>query len=211
MNELYYAEVINKIDNGQGYWNSLNIGIFKTVDGNKEQIGEYIRNYHCLFNSFHPFMQGDKWYALYSKEYTATRVMSLPDCKDLCGEDSDGDGFCPVDFYVPWDNKDLSDELKFSKEQYPDSIVRWTSGSFGFVSGCIWGDDSGWKLEFLDLREITNSKLIRDDRFGYIDIGGKRIKDSVDFDYYYLDGDNESCNISIYGRALYNWEKNKNI
>jgi hypothetical protein len=39
---------------------------------------------------------------------------------------------------------------------------------FGFVAGCIWGDDSSWKIQFLDLCEAEKGILKRDERFGYI-------------------------------------------
>ena len=41
---------------------------------------------------------------------------------------------------------------------------------FGFIAGCIWGDDSSWKIEFLDLSEIGSGVIKRDSRFGYIEM-----------------------------------------
>ena len=34
--------------------------------------------------------------------------------------------------------------------------------------GCIWGDDTSWKVQHLDLSRITEGTLVRDDRFGYV-------------------------------------------
>jgi hypothetical protein len=111
----FYAKVLNKKDNGKGYWNYLNVGIFQraeadtTVRGYTKpqisagdvQIGEYQRNYSTMYRTFHPFELRGKWYALYSKDYTSTRIMALPSCKDLGGEERDQWGFCPVDYWVP--------------------------------------------------------------------------------------------------------------
>jgi hypothetical protein len=117
------------------------------------RIGGYERNYSSLYNTFVPFMTADgAAYALYSRDYTATRVMSLPDCVDLGGEESDSYGFCPVDYFVPYDPE------------------RGLDGSFGFIAGCVWGDDSSWKVQFLDLSDIKDGMVKRDDRFGYLEL-----------------------------------------
>lgn len=45
----------------------------------------------------------------------------------------------------------------------------WPSrGDFGFVWGCIWGDDSSWKVQFLDLSEVERGRIRREERFGYL-------------------------------------------
>jgi hypothetical protein len=77
------------------------VGVFRIVDNQEEQIGEYVRNYTTLFHTFYPFVVNDKTYALYSPHYTATRVMELPTCKDVGGEEPASGGFCPVDYFVP--------------------------------------------------------------------------------------------------------------
>src|SRR5271170_1483302 len=65
----FYAKVLNKKDNGRGYWEYLNVGIFQrpeadiSVKGYSEplvsetdvQIGEYQRNYSSMMRTFHPF------------------------------------------------------------------------------------------------------------------------------------------------------------
>jgi hypothetical protein len=37
-----------------------------------------------------------------------------------------------------------------------------------FVSGCYWGDDSSWKIQYLDVSRIDEGIIKRDERFGYI-------------------------------------------
>lgn len=191
---MYTTKIIENIKNSSGSWDSQRIGVFyKDV-----QTGEYVRNYHWLYNTFFPFEQDGKWYALYSKDYTATRVMTLPDCKDFCGEERDEFGFCPVDYYIPrykeWTLKGYTEEelvkrkvpkenweraMKNSIEKIYDHEIDesfeevkdkpFIYEKFGFVSGCVWGDDTSWKIQFLDLSELSKSILKRDDRFGYIE------------------------------------------
>lgn len=107
------------------YWDQLKVEIVRSSDG--VVLGSYVRGYPSLFKTFHPFELAGKSLALYSPANTATRIMELPSCRDLGGEEPHSTGFCPVEYYVP-PGKD-----------------------FGFVAGCVWGDDSSWKIQFLDL------------------------------------------------------------
>jgi hypothetical protein len=150
-----YTVEVEKVPTKPGCWDYLNVKIFYK----EKQIGSYQRNYSTFFNTFCPFEQNGKTYALYSKDYTGTRVMSLPDCVDVCGEERDGYGFCPMEFYVP-------------KE---------SNGQYGFVSGCVWGDDHSDKLQFLDLSQIGQGIFKREDRFGYVELPSSlELKDCVE-------------------------------
>lgn len=155
----YSARQITK-PSKPGCWDVATIEVLK--DG--ELIGSYERNYSSYgTKTFCPFIWKGKEYALYSRDYTSTRVMTLPDCKDLCGEERDGYGFCPVEYYVPMN--------PFTGE----------SAGFGFLAGCVWGDDTSWKIQFLDLRQVDEGILIRDDRFGYLELPGKvrHLRDAI--------------------------------
>jgi len=162
--------------------------------------------------------------------------MSLPDCKDLGGEDDSNveykNHFCPTDYYIPilcgmsydptndprpmlpnhnykkWcrggiypDAKNASDHfsaeeiLEYQKEyeKAHEAYNEWlerhpivtTYADFGFVSGCAWGDDSSWKIQFLDLSEAHKGIIKRDSRFGYIEMpdGVYRLQNIIDCDY----------------------------
>lgn len=37
-----------------------------------------------------------------------------------------------------------------------------------FVWGCIWGDDSSWKVQYLDLSDVPKGEIRREERFGYV-------------------------------------------
>ena len=138
------AKEIKKIDNGEGYWGYLEIGVFQE----DKLIGKYKRNYSSFYKTFAYFKQGDEEYALYSPHYTCTQIMSLPSCKKIGGEKPDAFGFCPVELYVPWERN---------------------GGSYGFIAGCVWGDDSGgWKLEYIDLADAKKGDLKRTAKWGYL-------------------------------------------
>jgi len=178
----YTARVEEKVDKGKGSWNYLNIGIYHL----DEKIGEYQRNYSSFYNTFHPFIGVDgKWYAIYSKDYTGTRIMSLPDCKDIGGEERDGCGFCPVDYFVPSAYKyefesfrgDICKswiviESDFAEEElkskFRDGEMKFAP--YAFLCGCVWGNDSSWKIQFLDLSQAHRGILKSDDRFGYVEM-----------------------------------------
>ncbi|MBI3850461.1 MAG: hypothetical protein HY298_09335 [Verrucomicrobia bacterium] len=197
----YKAEIIEKIENRPGTWNSIRVGVFRCEAESKEQVGHYVRNYPNLFRTFCHFRKNDKDYALYASDYTASRIMELPSCRDIGGEDPHGAGFCPVDFFVPRYieresiglddkkhryrvNEPSADDLiacttKFTpldektgkritveKPSYPVAPLMYYP--FGFVAGCIWGDDSSWKIQYLDMSKAETGVLKRDDRFGYI-------------------------------------------
>ena len=160
-----YSIKIEKKENSTGEWNSNIISIYNDKD---VKIGEYTRHYPSFTEAtFHPFVYKGKDYALFSSDYTKTSVMTLPDCKVIAEEPNNSFGFCPVDFYVPIDPRNNE------------------SGGFGFVAGCVWGDDSDWKIEFLDLREIEKGIIKRDNSiFGYAVMAEGRLKDSIIIDDY---------------------------
>jgi hypothetical protein len=208
----YKAKYLEDIER-PGYWKYITIGVFKVEGDQETQIGEYRRNYPQFFNTFYYFKKEDKDYALYSPYYTATRIMELPSCKDIGGEDDEGNGFCPTDFYVPsyidWESVSLDDTLHQSryndpsnyylvpstykytpldektgkritveKPQYPITPLMYYP--FGFVAGCYWGDDSSWKIQYLDLSEADKGIVKRDERFGYIELAAKStLKDAI--------------------------------
>lgn len=165
-------------------WNTTTVEIFR----GDEKIGEYERNYPRFGDTtFEPFEQDGRWYALYSSDYTCTRIMSLPDCRDIGGEDPASDGFCPVEIYVPryrpfagylhgkpYEHWYFESEVEKQINATHDGAYRpsgsWCCLQTGFVAGCIWGDDSSWKLQAFDLSQARSGKIVRDERFGHLEI-----------------------------------------
>ena len=160
-------------DHGPGGRKTARVDILEGDDIALRQIGSYARNhYGWCAETFCPFMQDGRWFALYASDYTATRIMELPSCKDLGGEAPVSHGFCPVDYYVPYD--------------HPDVLAAGDAGRFGFVAGCIWGDDSSWKIQYLDLSDASRGIVVRKEMFGYVAMPSKalRLKDCVSLDGY---------------------------
>lgn len=230
----YKAEPLHGADYPPKNKRGGRVGIYLVEDGKKVLLGEYERNYGSLFQTFFPFHYNGKDLALYSSDYTSTRIMELPLCKDLGGEERDEMGFCPVDYFVPT----YIDLETVTHTYYPDgradetvdvtrvnepaehllaertSAHEWVNGvtkesmrsesrsrpvtpvlyyPFGFVAGCIWGDDSSWKIQYLDLSEADRGILKREERFGFIelpeDLTLRAAIDMSDYGYKYKNGD----------------------
>lgn len=151
-----------------GSWPTSHV---KVMDG-EAIIAAYDRNYGML-GTFEPFRQGDRDFALISPHYTATSVMDLGTGEIIAAEEPDAHGFCPVGFYVPdWHDIHDGTVLPGSMHWRP-ADHEWPSGDFGFLWGCIWGDDSSWKVQYLDLSGIQQGDLRRDERFGYVKLAAR--------------------------------------
>lgn len=172
---MIYTVKTSPISNGPNYIGSTLVEIF----GDGEKIGEYKRNYSSYGEeTFCPFTQNGQDYALYSKEYTTTRVMKLPECMDLGGETGNQCGFCPVEFWIPIEEKCI---ISRNSEEYEVSIHKGFHGQWGFVAGCIWGDDTTWKIQLLDLHDAANGNIKRVHEFGYHQIPrDRKIEDAID-------------------------------
>jgi hypothetical protein len=136
INEYPYfiARSVATIDNGPAS-NSFEIGVFEHgLASNEIQIGSYQRNYEFL-KTFWWFRRGLRHFALFSPEYTATRVMEIfpgKGLKDIGGEQPDSGGFCPVEFYVPDSRKYVSQEFSGIGE----AVTNWNDPLASLPSGC---------------------------------------------------------------------------
>lgn len=157
---------VTKIESPAGTWNTLHVDI-KGMDG--VTVATYNRNYPTFYRTFEPFRQGERMFALVSSDYTCTSVLDLQTGKVIASETPHSNGFCPVGFYVPdwWDVHDGS-ILPGSHSWSPDYEL--PKGDFGFVWGCVWGDDSSWKVQYLDLRSVQSGQIKREERFGYLEL-----------------------------------------
>lgn len=192
------------IVNEPGTWDSTKVSIFsKDV-----LIGEYVRNYsNSGIETFYPFLCNKEWYALYSANYTATRVMKLHDdrIEDWCGQDPKSNGFCPIEYYIPkynhtyqtydsgekisgYDDYSIDNtmsDLDFLEEQSTSTFVKVEYCNFGFMSGCVWGDDSSCKLRYIDLSKIADKELFITERFGYWEIPYEmKLKKCIDMSHW---------------------------
>lgn len=180
--EIYKVKTTVVPSNNKHHWNTMKVDVYVR----DSLLTSYLRNYSSFGNTFEPFQQLDadnEWhpYALVSQDYTTTAVMDLLTGKIIAKEKPDSWGFCPVDFYVPdwWEYYD--EEFNPNSEEW-DSRNDWDlKGRFGFVAGCIWGDDSSWKIQYLDLSEIQKGKIKREELFGYIQLPNNlRLKDAIE-------------------------------
>lgn len=165
-----YFVLGTEIDSGPGMMASTMVNVFRRADstGKPEVVGQYKRNYGLL-HTFEPFRQCRREFALISPDYTGTSVMDLATGSVIASEPYSPMGFCPVGYYVP-DWWDVHDETVMPGSEYWNADYEWPSGEFGFVWGCVWGDDDSWKVQFLDLTEIQSGVIRREERFGYLEL-----------------------------------------
>lgn len=190
------------VQNKPGTWNSTKVAIYKGED----LIGEYVRNYSSFgTDTFYPFLLDNQWYAMYSASYTATRVMKLHNDKieDWCGEEDVSHGFCPTEIYIPKYNHtrpgymqdgemksydsytvdcDVNTELDFINEQKQADFVSTQYCNFGFLCGCHWGDDTSWKVRYIDLSKIPDKILSITEKFGYWELPDGPLKKQIRMD-----------------------------
>ncbi len=170
--EKYVAKATDLVRDA-GKWNATGVEVFRrsgTEPSTMESIAKYERNYSML-QTFEPFRQGTRELALISREYTKSAVMDLATGEVIAEEQetSPGNGFCPVGFYVP-DWWDCHDATIIPGCPYWTIDKEWPIGHFGFVWGCYWGDDSSWKVQYLDLSRVSEGIVARDERFGYVEL-----------------------------------------
>lgn len=151
--------------NRPGTWDSTTVEVLRRAG--LEKVCEYERSYSML-QTFEPFRQGDREFALISRDYTRTAVLDLGS-GEVIAEEGENAGFCPVGFYVP-DWWDVNDGSIIPGSEYWDEDSEWPTGDFGFVWGCYWGDDTSWKVQYLDLSGIQEGIIRREERFGYVEL-----------------------------------------
>lgn len=174
-----YCVKVTSSKNVDGTFNSSIVDVYRREAKSTvlEKICTYSRNLG-IYETFEPFRQGGREYALVSCEYTRTAVLDLLSGTVIAEEAETvprGSGFCPVGFYVP-DWWDVNDDSMIPGSEYWTADNEWPDGSFGFVWGCIWGDDSSWKVQHLDLSRIRDGIITRDERFGYLELATSRYR-----------------------------------
>lgn len=200
------------VSNKPGTWGSVLVEIYNEETNTK--IGEYTRHYPgYAVETFHPFQVADQWYALYSADYTCTRVAKLTTDSfvDWCGEQPNSYGFCPVEFFVPSyvkfkvtyktldsvEKEDIldifytdseEDQAEFLEVSRSPGYIGTHYTNYALVSGCIWGDDSTWKVRYIDLSKIPEQQLVIDERLGYFELpSGLTLKQAIRPDDNYFE------------------------
>lgn len=156
--------------NQPGTWDSTQVEVYRRAGAaGLEELCSFERNYSML-QTFEPFRQKGREFALISQDYTKTAVLDLSSGRIVAEEKLESEpGFCPVGFYVP-DWWDLHDGSVIPGSEHWNADCEWPDGEFGFVWGCLWGDDTSWKVQYLDLGEVGRGSILRDERFGYVEL-----------------------------------------
>lgn len=159
-----------------GCWDTTSVTIARyNGDGTQAVAAEYQRGYpgvppHDVFRQRGPDGT-EAHFALCSPDYQETAVIDLGTGAVIAAEDRTDQrwGFCPVGFYVP-DWHDVHDRSIMPGSKYWRDSYAWPDGTLGFVWGCYWGEDFGWKVQCLDLSRVAEGIVMRDERFGYVPI-----------------------------------------
>lgn len=152
----------------------------QVVDGAR-LVGAYDRNY-AMLRTFEPFRQADHDYALVSPDKLLTSVLDLESGEIIATEQRQQPAFYPAGYYVPdwWDvHGEPGTRLPGSSTWRDDD--EWPSGLFGFVWGAHVADDAQYKVQYLDLSRIQQGILVREERFGYLEIAAHDKLDGRDF------------------------------
>jgi hypothetical protein len=144
------------------------VEVLRRGESGLKPAASYFRN-HALYWTFEPFRQGAREFALISRDYTATAVLDLATGEVIAEEAEAQTGFCPVGFYVP-DWWDVNDGSVIPGSEYWSSDYEWPTGDFGFVWGCVWGDDASWKVQHIDLSRVSEGVITRSERYGYLEL-----------------------------------------
>ena len=129
-----------------------------------------------------------------------------PESTISVGDPVPGNGFCPAAFYVPdfFDDfkengyaspeareKDIAstaaalsytgddDKERAFAEEWAEEYLWSSSGHWGVYAGCVWGDDSSYKLRYVDLSRVSEGIVTTDDRFGYVELPEGNLKDAI--------------------------------
>lgn len=196
-----------KVD-GRG-WGSTRVTI--TRDGG--EIMSYERSYPSYGEAtFSPFKAADgTWLALASRNYTCTEIVRVEDGTWIGGEKPDRLGFCPVELLVPrWRSyrypnapdletqyvTECEDDRRLGKlwrmaEQGQIEFGEEGWMPIGFVAGCVWGDDTSWKVEAFDLARASDGNLRRIAPWGYASLpptfGG--LREALHYDEFWEPGE----------------------
>lgn len=150
------------------------------IDNYGTPVGSFIFNYHTgLDKIIRPFQIGEGWYTTYATSYNKLAVARLhPDRFEHIDADVGGkEGFCPVEVLVPFKLSDGTysvwhvDPEAYNYEYFAEPGRTIEYADFGFVAGCVWGDDTTYKLRYLDFSKLaTERKLSVTAPFGYFEL-----------------------------------------
>jgi hypothetical protein len=79
----------------------------------------------------------------------------------------------------------------------------------GFIAGCVWADDSTWKIQYLDLSQAERGIIQREDRFGYIELPcSVLLRQAIELNHP-LEGYSDSGTVEIALRTVWDLDTGK--
>ncbi len=147
----YKIETVTRKSN-PGCWDVIDI----TIKKDEEVVFEVTRRYSTMAEETTKFFELDgKEIVVYSDDYQTLNFFNLTDRQPIqLDEESKKQiyGFCPVEIIIP--------RYKIEDEWYEmDNDNGPLYHDFAMVSGCAWGDDSSWKLNIIDLKDLLSGKV----------------------------------------------------
>lgn len=145
-------------------------------------------------------------YPAATEKYVEMTKKYHPESTIAVGDPISGNGFCPAAFYVPDffdefkpsdyltpegmenDIKSMAEALSYSGdderrrlggEEWREEYLWSSSGQWGVYAGCVWGDDSSYKLRYVDLSKVSEGIVTTDERFGYVELPEGKLKDAI--------------------------------
>jgi hypothetical protein len=81
------------------------------------------------------------------------------------------------------------------------AVSDWQYSPFAFAAGCYWGDDTSWKIQYIDLSKLAEGVATRDSRFGYLEVPQElKLRDCVRL---YIDDDGSLERIYLTSETCY--------
>lgn len=207
-----YKVLTQVVEGRPGTWRTIDCQLIHRDTGYTVHSWTYMYSSEsAVWNTVHPFEHQGRWYVTYSSAYTRLSVFNITDQYEAWTDEGGAGGFCPVAVAIPWKHTDVRPEHERSHnltmwswlprigDQYEgDASFRASAADFGFYSGCIWGDDSSWKLRYLDFSRLSEGIVVASDAFGYIPLPtSMTIQDCVELDYVEEDEDRKVFALAV--------------
>lgn len=183
---------VTQVKTGKGTWDvtECNVYFHPTIDDEWELIGSFNYGYHGhIEDIFCPFIHHGKWYATYSTKYTALSIASLGKTFEHVWSDDGGSyGFCPVEAAVPKIIKrNIVDHGPYidvywdiNLDEYGDRhLYELMDSPVCFYSGCVWGDDSSWKLQLLNISRLHEGVITKEHVVGHFELPDQPLRDCL--------------------------------
>lgn len=147
-----YLITTQKVSGKPGFWAVVNVEIRR---GNV-LVFEFTRQYPSFgLETTRIFSLEGQDVLVYSENYETLNFFNLTKREAITlNEESKKQicGFCPTDILVP---KFIVDDDVY----ICDGGTNGEFHDFAFVSGCVWGDDSSWKLNILDMKNLLRGAV----------------------------------------------------